>query len=539
MQNRLKRQEQGIMQPNGGHHKHHQVQQTQHQHRQQHRQQHRHVKTYETGTSRNLSRANVRGSAASYYNHPNSRRQRDEAGTNTIKQEFVITKNGTGSNPSPVYFNSQSASDAIFSNVDTLFYPLKSSSLANIFTDPASFSLDVLLKTDCEELNNYAMEVPPMESMSFAADEIYSGNHNNIYNAGGVGMGEMEMLLNNKKDLFLYNSTMKDNLNEFDENLSQSIIEDDFGFTGDLDLFDSDIDNINASFTSSSSETSCEHNISDDYSPIISEKALTMNLEDIDAGLKAATPNNVTLDEANNFVKDKNDFTQYLLHDTDPFTFQELNLTNSKTSFNTSPTTTSTSNYSAHNSMVLFNTNQAQPSAAPDATSHSNQAKRLKLDYIASCLSSVDDSESNNANNYYDPVLGTFSSRITSAAADTSLFRDIRCSNRELIQPERFMIKELTEACVVLHNPYKRILYINSVMNHQCQIVEFYIHRLIRMAKRLSAFNQLSIASQGELLKRNLLKMLGIRSVVLYDKDREAWFFLDVSLVINYEYVQI
>lgn len=199
-----------------------------------------------------------------------------------------------------------------------------------------------------------------------------------------------------------------------------------------------------------------------------------------------------------------------------------MNHSHTKTSFNASATTNITTNYS-NNSMVLFNQAQHNTAAQP------NQVKRLKLDYMATCLNSIDDDESSNANNYYDPVLGTFSSRITSAAADTSLFRDIRCSNRELIQPERFMIKELSEACVVLHNPYKRILYINSVMNHQCQIVEFFIHRLIRMAKRLSAFNQLSGASQGELLKRNLLKMLGIRSVVLYDKDREAWFFLDVS----------
>ena len=66
-------------------------------------------------------------------------------------------------------------------------------------------------------------------------------------------------------------------------------------------------------------------------------------------------------------------------------------------------------------------------------------------------------------------------------------------------------------------------------MPHDCGIAEFFIHRLIRMSKRLGSFANLILGDQIDLLQHNIIDMLVIRSVLLYDPDREAFCFLDVS----------
>ncbi|UXI15482.1 non-structural maintenance of chromosomes element 4 A-like [Sarcoptes scabiei] len=95
---------------------------------------------------------------------------------------------------------------------------------------------------------------------------------------------------------------------------------------------------------------------------------------------------------------------------------------------------------------------------------------------------------------------------------------------------DRCLIQELSIACSILKNPYKRIVYKSSSYNHNCMVTEFYIHRLIRMSKRITAFNSLTFSNQLKLLKNGIIEMICLRSVQLYDPDREAWNFLDVSL---------
>lgn len=148
-------------------------------------------------------------------------------------------------------------------------------------------------------------------------------------------------------------------------------------------------------------------------------------------------------------------------------------------------------------------------------------------DFISNCLISNND-HSDEASNY-DPVIED----VPRIGTNEVMLREIGFSNRELILPERCLIKELTEACSVLKNPYKRILVFNNYDSvRSCRITEYSFHRLIRCAKRLSRFSMLPLGDQAKMLKYSLLEMLAMRSVLSYNPDRESWGFIDVSLTL-------
>lgn len=146
-------------------------------------------------------------------------------------------------------------------------------------------------------------------------------------------------------------------------------------------------------------------------------------------------------------------------------------------------------------------------------------------DFISNCLISNNDHSDEACN--YDPVIED----VPRIGTNEVMLREIGFSNRELILPERCLIKELTEACSVLKNPYKRILVFNNYDSvRSCRITEYSFHRLIRCAKRLSRFSMLPLGDQAKMLKYSLLEMLAMRSVLSYNPDRESWGFIDVSL---------
>ncbi|KAH9426438.1 zinc ion binding [Dermatophagoides pteronyssinus] len=137
------------------------------------------------------------------------------------------------------------------------------------------------------------------------------------------------------------------------------------------------------------------------------------------------------------------------------------------------------------------------------------------------------------------------------SSSSLPLLRQISLSDDELYIPELYLIQELTSACLLLKNPYKRIQYSSLLtknpkypchMPHDCGIAEFFIHRLIRMSKRLGSFANLILGDQIDLLQHNIIDMLVIRSVLLYDPDREAYCFLDdkckVSIMVDYEIIR-
>src|SRR5699024_6156064 len=79
---------------------------------------------------------------------------------------------------------------------------------------------------------------------------------------------------------------------------------------------------------------------------------------------------------------------------------------------------------------------------------------------------------------------------------------------QELILPESCLLKELSSACTVLQNPYKRIEVLESMnVDDASKISQFMFHRLIRASRALSGFNELTREDQGQLLKGSLLKM--------------------------------
>ncbi len=100
---------------------------------------------------------------------------------------------------------------------------------------------------------------------------------------------------------------------------------------------------------------------------------------------------------------------------------------------------------------------------------------------------------------------------------------------QELILPESCLLQELSSACSVLQNPYKRIQYLESFnVEDASRITQFMFHRLISASKGLSAFNGLSREDQGLMMKLSLLKMLSIRTVIMYNASRECWGFINV-----------
>lgn len=285
-----------------------------------------------------------------------------------------------------------------------------------------------------------------------------------------------------------------------------------------------------------------------------------------------------------NGQKMENDFTQYLLHDNDPTwlngTLPQMTQSNphhhhqhqhqhhhhqqptpqSMLNSNTNWTNQSTTNQHQITSETLshhpppplppppppipqhqnrylnqneMNNKQSIHTKVLSSINHqtSSMINDINNDFISNCLiSSNDDDHSVETCNDYDPVIEL----VPRIGSNDSPLREIGFSNRELIPPERCLIKELTDACVVLKNPYKRIMVFNNYDSvRSCRITEYSFHRLIRMSKRLSRFSQLPLSDQAKMLKFSLLEMLAIRSVLDYNPDRESWAFIDDKCKVN------
>ncbi|KAJ6216326.1 hypothetical protein RDWZM_007483 [Blomia tropicalis] len=103
----------------------------------------------------------------------------------------------------------------------------------------------------------------------------------------------------------------------------------------------------------------------------------------------------------------------------------------------------------------------------------------------------------------------------------------------ELANDERHQLMELTDASQWLNRSswynetydYRTICEPNPFMTSF--IIQYFLHRLIRMSKRLEAFSCLTSSDQKALFKRSLLQMVSIRSAQLYDQKQEAWFSVD------------
>lgn len=96
---------------------------------------------------------------------------------------------------------------------------------------------------------------------------------------------------------------------------------------------------------------------------------------------------------------------------------------------------------------------------------------------------------------------------------------------------EKKWIEELSSAGSVLHNPYIQIKDYQRDYAPICsaKLTQFFFYRMIRMCKKLKAFEALMPIDQGRMLKHSLLELLAVRSVLFYHKDRDAWCFVDVS----------
>lgn len=110
--------------------------------------------------------------------------------------------------------------------------------------------------------------------------------------------------------------------------------------------------------------------------------------------------------------------------------------------------------------------------------------------------------------------------------------------SRELLDGEKHLIEELTSACVVLQNPYQRIVdahnesyYFGPNRTSDIFRTQYHFYRMIQMAKRLTTFRRLLLPDQVSMLKSSLVEMLNIQSILMYNADRQSWRFIDVSQV--------
>ncbi|KAH9506924.1 zinc ion binding, variant 2 [Dermatophagoides farinae] len=289
------------------------------------------------------------------------------------------------------------------------------------------------------------------------------------------------------------------------------------------------------------------------------------------------------------------DFSQYLLHDNDPpLTFQQKQkqqqqqqqqLNNSNTMMMISNSSSLSTDYCCLNS-IQFNNNNSDTMMVSINDDNNYNRKENGNNYLRNYLTNTDTDDEMIEKNFtlYDyypatelmppppPPPAPLSMPSSSKTLKSSFFKKqqqqqqqrqreqknlqssipllqkLSLSNDELYEPELYLIQELTTACLLLKNPYKRIQYSSlftknpkypSHMPHDCGITEFFIHRLIRMSKRLGSFAKLMLDDQIELLKHNVLDMLLIRSVLLYDPDRKAFCLLDdkckVSIMVDHE----
>lgn len=125
---------------------------------------------------------------------------------------------------------------------------------------------------------------------------------------------------------------------------------------------------------------------------------------------------------------------------------------------------------------------------------------------------------------------------LPSPPSSPSFLLELGLPSRELLDGERNLIEELTSACVLLQNPYQRIIdaqnesyYFGSNRTSDIFRTQYHFYRMIQMAKRLKTFRSLLLSDQVAMLKLSLVELLNIQSVLMYNDDRQCWRFIDVS----------
>lgn len=125
-----------------------------------------------------------------------------------------------------------------------------------------------------------------------------------------------------------------------------------------------------------------------------------------------------------------------------------------------------------------------------------------------------------------------------SPSSSSSLLLELGLPSRELLDGEKHLIEELTSACVLLQNPYQRIVdahnesyYFGSNRTSDIFRTQYHFYRMIQMAKRLKSFRSLLQPDQVSMLKSRLVELLNIQSILMYNDDRQSWRFIDVSRV--------
>lgn len=92
---------------------------------------------------------------------------------------------------------------------------------------------------------------------------------------------------------------------------------------------------------------------------------------------------------------------------------------------------------------------------------------------------------------------------------------------------ENDRLEELKNACLLLRNPYSQIVNETNHLGDALKVTEAAIRRLIKMSKRLSAFNRLSQNDQISLLKSSIIEMMCIRATTSYNSENNYWYFID------------
>lgn len=100
-------------------------------------------------------------------------------------------------------------------------------------------------------------------------------------------------------------------------------------------------------------------------------------------------------------------------------------------------------------------------------------------------------------------------------------------SNPTLHNLENERLEELKAACTLLRNPYQNVVHKTSALVDAVKVTEAAIRRLIKMSKRLSAFNKLSQNDQISLLKGSIIEMMCIRATTTFNSEHNYWYFID------------
>lgn len=123
---------------------------------------------------------------------------------------------------------------------------------------------------------------------------------------------------------------------------------------------------------------------------------------------------------------------------------------------------------------------------------------------------------------------------LPSRSPSPPLLPELGLPSRELLYGEKHLIEELTQACLLLQNPYQRIIdahnenyYYGTNRTSAIFRTQYHFFRMVRMAKRLTSFRSLPSFDQVAMLKATLVEMLNIQSILMFNADRKSWRFID------------